>query len=163
MKKRYYVLIFLMILIEWLPLIMVFFNTSIKTDYMIVNFVLLGWIIFICILISCGIIKKRKGKRKFIMIEKKGQKIMKNKKYVVICYAIHDKIIASIDTFEKETDAWEYLQKDATNTYEEERNNANEKDKSTVELDIDDYSQTAILRSYNDEYQWTWEIIEVEM
>nr|DAF45038.1 MAG TPA: hypothetical protein [Siphoviridae sp. ctCIv11] len=73
MKKGcYYALIFLIILIEWIPMIMAFFSTSIKTDCLFATFDVLGWILFISILISqCIQIKshvnckkkKRKAKR----------------------------------------------------------------------------------------------------
>lgn len=42
MKKRYYALIFLIILTECLPLIIVFFNTSVRTNCIIVTCALLG-------------------------------------------------------------------------------------------------------------------------
>ena len=47
------------------------------------------------------------------------------KKYVVICYAVHKKEIASHDAFDNEDDAYAFLEKDAQNTYNEEINNAN--------------------------------------
>ena len=43
-------------------------------------------------------------------------------KYVVICYSVHNKEIASHDAFDNEDDAYEFLEKDAQNTYEEEYN-----------------------------------------
>ena len=48
------------------------------------------------------------------------------KKYVVICYSVHNKEIASHDAFENEDDAYAFLEKDAQNTYEEEMNNSDE-------------------------------------
>lgn len=55
MKKRYYAVIFLIILIECLPLIMVIFNTSVRTNCIIVTCVLLGWLMLVGVLISCYI------------------------------------------------------------------------------------------------------------
>ena len=55
MKKRYYVIIFLIIFIECLPLIMAFFDTSVKTDCIIVRLVLVGWLLLVGILLSCYI------------------------------------------------------------------------------------------------------------
>ena len=48
------------------------------------------------------------------------------KKYVVICYAVHKKEIASHDAFDNEDDAYTFLEKDAQNTYDDEINNASE-------------------------------------
>lgn len=63
MKKRYYVVIFLIIFMECLPLIMVFFDTSIKTDCIIARLVLVGWILLIGVLLSCYIIDTRVHKK----------------------------------------------------------------------------------------------------
>lgn len=66
------------------------------------------------------------------------------KKYVVICYAVHEKEIASHDAFDNEDDAYAFLEKDAQNTYEEEMNNAKEEymkdwDIEGSEYDPDDF------------------------
>ena len=66
------------------------------------------------------------------------------KKYVVICYAVHEKEIASHDAFDNEDDAYAFLEKDAQNTYEEEANNAKEEymkdwDIEGSEYDPDDF------------------------
>lgn len=82
------------------------------------------------------------------------------KKYVVICYSVHNKEIASHDTFDNEDDAYAFLEKDAQNTYEEEMNNASEEDKDSIDFTISD-DGTADLSSYDGEYEWTWEVIEV--
>ena len=80
--------------------------------------------------------------------------------YLVICYAIHNREIASIDKFDTETEAVKFLVDDATNTYNEEvansGNNPNE-----IELDIDEDAETAILNDYPAECIWTWEIKEI--
>lgn len=81
-------------------------------------------------------------------------------KYVVVCYAVHNKEIASYDAFDNEDDAYNFLEKDAQNTYEEEYNNASEEDKGSIDFTISD-DGTAYLSSYDGEYEWTWEVIEV--
>ena len=81
-------------------------------------------------------------------------------KYIVICYAVHNKEIASYDAFDNEDDAYNFLEKDAQNTYEEEYNNASEEDKGSIDFTISD-DETAYLSSYDGEYEWTWEVIEV--
>ena len=40
-------------------------------------------------------------------------------KYIVVCYSVHNKEIASYDAFDNEEDAYNFLEKDAQNTYEE--------------------------------------------
>ena len=83
------------------------------------------------------------------------------KKYLVICYAVHNKEIASHDTFDNEDDAYAFLEKDAQNTYEEEVNNADDGDKDLIDLTLYD-DGTAYLSSDNGEYEWTWEVVEVK-
>ena len=53
-----------------------------------------------------------------------------------------------------------YLEKDALNTYEEEINNCNEEEKEQIDFTLDD--GIAYLSSCNGEYEWTWEVIEIE-
>ena len=81
------------------------------------------------------------------------------KKYVVICYAVHEKEIASHNTFDNEDDAYAFLEKDAQNTQEDEMNIASKKDRDKIDFTIND-DGTADLSSYDGEYEWTWEIIE---
>nr|DAO32083.1 MAG TPA: hypothetical protein [Caudoviricetes sp.] len=83
------------------------------------------------------------------------------KKYLVICYAVHEKEIASHDIFDNEDDAYAFLEEDAQNTYEEEVNNADDGDKDLIDLTISD-DGTAYLSSYDGEYEWTWEVVEVK-
>lgn len=87
---------------------------------------------------------------------------MKNKRFIVVCYAVHDKRIASCDPFETEDEALAFLKKDAKATYEEEYESAGEKDKETVELE-NDVAGEATLTSYNGEYCWTWQVVEIEL
>ena len=54
--------------------------------------------------------------------------------FIVICYAIHDKKIASVDSRDTYEDAIDFLETDAKNTYEEEIANGGE----NVELDVDE-------------------------
>lgn len=82
------------------------------------------------------------------------------KKYVVICYAVHKKEIASHDAFDNEDDAYTFLEKDAQNIYDDEINNASEEDKDSIDFTISD-DGSAYLPSYDGEYEWTWEVIEV--
>ena len=97
------------------------------------------------------------------------------KKYVVICYAVHEKEIASHNAFDNENemhkhhshnafdnenDAYAFLEKDAQNTYEEEINNASEEDKDSIDFTISD-DGSEYLSSYDGKYEWTWEVIEV--
>ena len=71
------------------------------------------------------------------------------KKYVVICYSVHGKEIASYDSFDNEDNAYVFLEKDAQNTYEEEVNNA--RDKESIDFTIDD--ESVYLSSYNKEHE----------
>lgn len=72
--------------------------------------------------------------------------------YAVVCYAIHNKAVASIDIFASLQEAQEFLSSDAKNTAMEEALNSND----NVELTLDD--ERAILSSCKGEYEWTWEI-----
>lgn len=78
--------------------------------------------------------------------------------YLVICYAIHDQKIASVDQKDSYDEALDFLIKDAENTYNEEVANSGN-DPSEIELDIDD--DTATLNDYPAKCTWTWEIIHV--
>ena len=83
---------------------------------------------------------------------------MEMKKYVVICYSVHNKEIASHDTFDNEDDAYAFLEKDAQNTYEEEvENSGNSAD--DIILDIED--GRAKLSDIPADCCWTWEVIEL--
>lgn len=81
-------------------------------------------------------------------------------KYIVICYSVHEKRVASHDVFSNEEDAILFLEKDSSNTYEEEFNNCSEKEREHINFTLD--GKSAYLSSYNREYEWTWEIIEVQ-
>lgn len=75
-------------------------------------------------------------------------------KYIVICYSIHEKAIASYDFIKEGEDPYLFMEKDARNTYDEEINGGSE-----AELEI--YDTSAYLSSCNKEYQWTWEVLEI--
>ena len=78
-------------------------------------------------------------------------------KYIVVCYAIHEKSIASTDTFSNWNDAFEFLKKDAKSVYNEETDNGYNADIANLEID----DGTAVVTSCNEEYIWTWEIISI--
>ena len=82
------------------------------------------------------------------------------KKYVVICYAVHNKKIESYNVFDNKDDAYTFLEKDVHNTYEDEMNTTSEEDKDSIDFRISD-DGSAYLSSYDGEYEWTWEVIEV--
>jgi hypothetical protein len=84
-----------------------------------------------------------------------------NEKYVVICYAVHDRRIASYDKFDDEDSARCFLREDAENTYEEELNGASDEDKDSVKLDVCSSGTFAKLTSCDGDYIWTWEIITI--
>lgn len=81
------------------------------------------------------------------------------KKYMVICYAVHNKEVASHDIFNTYDEAVEFLEKDSQSTYDEEYNGAVKEDKKKIDFTLDDDS--AYLSSYEGEYEWTWEIVEL--
>ena len=82
-------------------------------------------------------------------------------KYLVICYAVHERKIASCDPFDTYGQAKTFLVKDAKNTYSEEYDNSSEEDRKFIELTICD-AGIARLSSCKEEYIWTWEIVEIE-
>lgn len=83
-------------------------------------------------------------------------------KWLVICYAVHERLIASKDQFDTEEDAKEFIRTDSKNTYEEELENASDADKEKISLEINEDNTAAKLSSHYDEYIWTWEIVKVE-
>ena len=87
--------------------------------------------------------------------EEKIQDAVKQR-YVVVCYAVHDKKIASSDPFETEKEAERFLMEDAENTYAEERDSAYDPENVILDLDTD---MCADLK--HGDFQWTWEIITV--
>lgn len=78
--------------------------------------------------------------------------------YVVVCYAVHDRQIASHDPFQTESEAEEFLRRDAKNTYEEEVESTSADERNAVKLDI--ANSTATLE--HNEFVWTWEIIRIQ-
>lgn len=79
--------------------------------------------------------------------------------FLVICYAVHNRTVASIDKRETYEDAWEFLKKDVQNTYDEEIEICGI-DPRDVTLEIRDKDKV-ILQVFNGEIVWTWEIREV--
>lgn len=57
-------------------------------------------------------------------------------------------------------DKYALLQSESDIQYEEEMNNASEEDKNSIDFTISD-DGSAYLSSYDGEYEWTWEVIEV--
>lgn len=76
-------------------------------------------------------------------------------KYVVICYALHERRIASYHVFDSEREAASFLAKDAKKAYEEESKNGDVSLIETVSYGV------AELSSSDGKYVWTWEIISV--
>ena len=78
--------------------------------------------------------------------------------FIVICYAIHNKKIASTATFGTYEDAVDNVKEDTQNTYSEEiENSGNASDEIDIEIDED----TAKVTDYSADCCWTWEIIEI--
>lgn len=75
--------------------------------------------------------------------------------FLVICYAVHEQSVASVQKYETYDQALVELMKDAQNTFEEERASVS----NDAHLDIE--GGTATLTSCNREYIWTWEICKV--
>ena len=75
--------------------------------------------------------------------------------FLVVCYAVHEQSVASIQKYETYEQALKELMKDAQNTFEEER--ASVSNDANLEIDGD----TATLTSCDKEYTWTWEICKV--
>ena len=74
--------------------------------------------------------------------------------WLVICYSLHNKEIASVDVFTSYDAAIEFLETDAQNTYEEELNG----ESSNVDFTLG--RGNAYLSSCDRENEWTWEIIQ---
>lgn len=75
-------------------------------------------------------------------------------KYAVVCYAVHDKDIASCDWFDTYESAQKFLSNDMENTYNEEVESGGNDD---VNICVD--RDFASVSSCNYEYEWTWHII----
>lgn len=77
------------------------------------------------------------------------------KKYIVICVS-SESGVCSVNPFDTEKAAEQFLKDDADNTYKEEKENGSGEE---VELDVgDDFAQL------NDgEYSWNWTIHEIEL
>lgn len=81
-------------------------------------------------------------------------------RYVVVCYAIHEKEIASHKSFENKEDAYAFVKKDAQNTFDEELDNSTEEGKNHINFE-NNGNGTAYLSSCDGEFKWTWEVIEL--
>lgn len=78
-------------------------------------------------------------------------------KYIVICYAIHDKGVAGHIAFDTREEASKHIHEDAQGTYDEEIKNSGNDD-----ITIDIASWHATVKNNDAGYHWTWEIIEEE-
>lgn len=78
-------------------------------------------------------------------------------KYIVICYAIHDKGIAGHIAFDTSDEAVEFIREDAQGTYDEEIENSGNDD-----ITIDVAGWHAAVKNNDAGCHWTWEIIEEE-
>ena len=74
--------------------------------------------------------------------------------WLVICYSVHNKEVASVDSFSSYDAAIEFLETDAQNTYEEELNGGSD----DVDFTLD--KGEAYLASCDHENEWTWEIVQ---
>ena len=79
-------------------------------------------------------------------------------KFIVVCYAIHEKSIASAAPFDNYEDAVKNIKEDAKNTYNKEIENSGNSANSIV-LEIDE--DHAELKDIPAECCWTWDIISV--
>ena len=70
------------------------------------------------------------------------------KKYVVICYAVHEEKIERYKTFDNKKDAYIFVKEDSQNLYKQKSHNSD--DDGIAYLSVDDK-----------EYIWTWEVIEI--
>lgn len=78
-------------------------------------------------------------------------------KYVVICYAIHDKFVAGHIAFDTREEASEHLRKDAQGTYDDEIANSGN---DNISIDICSWHASVIDKDAG--CHWTWDIIEEE-
>lgn len=77
--------------------------------------------------------------------------------YLVICYAVHDKEIVSINKFDNWEQAMNFLLADVSNTYKETKENI--VDHEDVECIIrDNFAQ---LSADDGEYIWTWHAVKM--
>lgn len=77
--------------------------------------------------------------------------------YLVICYAVHDKEVTSVDTFSEYDKAKEFLMKNAHETYNETRESSIfDSDPDEVKLKIIDNKAT--VTDANTDCMWTWDI-----
>lgn len=76
-------------------------------------------------------------------------------KYLVICYAVHERRVASVRTSKEYEFALNEMERDAKNAFNEENANSSSK----PELVID--GNTAQLTSCDGDCIWTWEVFSV--
>lgn len=82
--------------------------------------------------------------------------------YALICYAIHDKTVISVDTFTDISKAYMQLTNESRQMHDSIRNesDADERTKyENINLDIDSISHKATLKAFDKE--WTWQIVDL--
>ena len=82
-------------------------------------------------------------------------------KYVVIGCAIHYNQIIRYLTFDSRDEAFNFLIKDAQDTYKKECNNCDNEGKEQIDLIIN-YDESACISSRDGKYKWVWSIVKTE-
>lgn len=82
-------------------------------------------------------------------------------KYAVICYAIHHKEITSFNVFSMRSKAVKFLHDDVRERYEDEFKDLDFGKENEISCNIYD-DDTAILSSWDGDFEWTWEIKEIK-
>lgn len=83
-----------------------------------------------------------------------------SKKYIVICYAIHDTDIASHDVFDTYDEALDFLKQDVKSVYDDEVDNRGNGSKD-ISYNIDENDMGTVV-DFPAGCQWTWHIVEVD-
>lgn len=79
-----------------------------------------------------------------------------NTKYAIICYAVHDREVVSVDVRETLEEANAFMEEDMKKVYNDEISQ-NESNENTVEI-----SGNSVTSSGDEEYEWTWDIVPIK-
>lgn len=79
-----------------------------------------------------------------------------NTKYAVICYAVHDREVVSVDIRKTLEEANAFMKEDMEKVYNDEISQ-NEGNENTVEM-----SNNSVTSDGDIEYEWTWNIVPIE-
>lgn len=79
-------------------------------------------------------------------------------KYVVICYSVHEKCIENYNVFDKESDAYDFLEDEWWKWVSNERTSNN----GLVDYNVDDYGRGYVI-SESGNTCYTWEVIKVRV